>query len=126
MKTTFMLIPALLLFACAPRAAFVRTGEGQRPAKTVDQIATYFDGTPVPFEFVEVGRIFMDIKPGKWMSTTDQLSEIKARAAEMGADAAIVKTAVVPYSHSRTDGMMLSRSEQTLIPVFSAVAIAKK
>lgn len=126
MKATFTILAVLTFAGCAPRAAFVRTDDVQRPAKTVNQVKAIFEDTAVPFEYVEVGRIFIDIKPGTWMSANDQLSEIKKRAAEMGADAVLIKSTVIPYANSRTDGLMLSQSHEGLMPIFSAIAIAKK
>lgn len=127
MKTTLCMMCAVLaLTACAPRAAFVRTGEGARPARAVDQVAVYFDAAAVPFQFVEVGRVFMDIKPGEWVPADTQIKAIRERAAQMGAEAVVLQSQTMPYAKSRQDGLMLSKSVQGTMPVFSGLAIAKK
>jgi hypothetical protein len=125
-------VAAVLACGCAsgPEVRFVPSGSvAARPAKPIEQVPLFYDEKKIPFDYVELGRVFLTINPGVLENPANQIEMIRAQAAALGADGVLLVPTVASYGNSELSGyrhVVSGESYNLKGQMYSGVVLLKK
>lgn len=81
----------LFISGCATAPHYIPSiQEAARPPKPKEQVILFYAEKDVAFPYIEIGRIFLKVRPHLLRHPADQIEEIREEAAAQGADAVIL------------------------------------